>query len=263
MNADIEAYNKKQAAGDKKICDLLAKTIDSALKNADSKIWHAHPVWFLDGNPIVGYSKQKAGWRLMFWSGASFDEKKLNVVGKKFKDASVIYTSADQVNTQDLKRWLKKSIDIQWDYKNIVKRKGRLQRINASNPASKPARTPMTDTSHHDQRIAEMTFSSVYPHYVAKVEKKGRTKEELDQVIKWLTGFDNKKLKKLIADKATFEDFFKAAKLNPAARQITGVICGYRVEEIKNPLTQKARYLDKLVDELAKGWKMEKILRSS
>ena len=120
----------------------------------------------------------------------------------------------------------------------------------------------MTDTSHHDERIAKMTFASVYPHYVTKVEKKGRTKEELHRVIEWLTGFDDKKLQKLIDDKATFEDFFAAAKLNPNAGLITGVICGYRVEEITNPLTQKIRYLDKLVDELAKGKKMEKILRA-
>ncbi|HEX7847017.1 MAG TPA: DUF2200 domain-containing protein [Chitinophagaceae bacterium] len=119
----------------------------------------------------------------------------------------------------------------------------------------------MNDTSHHDEKIAKMTFASVYPHYVTKVEKKGRTKEELQQVIKWLTGYDEKKLQKLIADKVTFEKFFQGAKLNPNAHLITGVICGYRVEEIKNPLTQQARYLDKLIDELAKGRKMEKIFR--
>jgi len=117
------------------------------------------------------------------------------------------------------------------------------------------------NTSNHDERIAKMTFASVYPHYVAKVEKKGRTKEELHQVIEWLTGYDEKKLAKLIAEKVTFEKFFQDAALNPNARLITGMICGYRVEEIKNPLTQQARYLDKLVDELAKGRKMEKILR--
>lgn len=116
---------------------------------------------------------------------------------------------------------------------------------------------------NHDERIAKMTFSSVYPHYLAKVEKKGRTKEELHQVITWLTGFTEKKLQKQIDDKVTFEQFFQRATLNPNANLITGVICGYRVEEIENPLTQKARYLDKLVDELAKGRKMEKILRAN
>ena len=119
-----------------------------------------------------------------------------------------------------------------------------------------------TTTPEHDERIAKMTFSSVYPHYVAKVEKKGRTKEELHEVIAWLTGFDDKAIEKQIEDKATFEEFFRRATLNPNAHLITGVICGYRVEEIENPLTQKARYLDKLVDELAKGKKMEKILRA-
>jgi hypothetical protein len=119
----------------------------------------------------------------------------------------------------------------------------------------------MNDTSHHDERIAKMTFASVYPHYVTKVERKGRTKEELHEVIKWLTGYDEKKLQQLISEKVSFETFFQKAKLNPNASLITGVICGYRVEEIENPLTQKARYLDKLVDELAKGRKMEKILR--
>ncbi len=117
------------------------------------------------------------------------------------------------------------------------------------------------DTSHHDERIANMIFASVYPHYVTKVEKKGRTKEELHEVIKWLTGYDDKKLQKMIDDKATFETFFAKAKLHPNAHLITGVICGYRVEEITNPLTRQTRYLDKLVDELAKGKKMEKILR--
>ncbi|SMO33648.1 DUF2200 domain-containing protein [Solitalea koreensis] len=119
----------------------------------------------------------------------------------------------------------------------------------------------MKSTAAHDQRIAKMTFASVYPLYIAKVEKKGRTKEELDQIIEWLTGFDNQKLQELIMEKVTFETFFQCATLNPHAYLITGVICGYRVEEIENPLTQKARYLDKLVDELAKGRKMEKILR--
>lgn len=119
----------------------------------------------------------------------------------------------------------------------------------------------MNTTPEHDERIAKMTFSSVYPHYVTKVEKKGRTKEELHQVIEWLTGFDEKKLQELIDEKVTFETFFQRATLNPNAQLITGVICGYRVEEIENPLTQQTRYLDKLVDELAKGRKMEKILR--
>ena len=126
MNQEIQGFNNSLTTVDKEICDLLANTIDRELTEAESKIWHAHPVWFLDGNPIVGYSKQKAGLRLMFWSGASFEEEKLNVVGKKFKDASIFFTSIDQINTKDLKGWLKKSRKIQWDYKNIVKKKGRL-----------------------------------------------------------------------------------------------------------------------------------------
>lgn len=117
--------------------------------------------------------------------------------------------------------------------------------------------------STHDQRIAQMTFASVYPMYVAKVEKKGRTKKELHQVIEWLTGFDTKKLQELIKAKVTFGTFFRKASLNPNARLITGLICGYRVEDIKDPLTRQVRYLDKLVDELAKGRTMEKILRGS
>lgn len=117
----------------------------------------------------------------------------------------------------------------------------------------------ISDTHH--QRIAQMIFASVYPHYVTKVESKGRTKKELHQVIEWLTGFDSKKLRELIKEKATFAEFFEQASLNPNAPLITGMICGYRIEEIENPLTRQARYLDKLVDELAKGRKMEKILR--
>jgi hypothetical protein len=120
----------------------------------------------------------------------------------------------------------------------------------------------MTNASNHDERFAKMTFASVYPHYLAKVEKKGRTKEELHQVIAWLTGYSEKNLPKLIDDNVTFDLFFGGAQLNPNARLITGIICGYRVEEITNPLTQQVRYLDKLVDELAKGRKMEKILRA-
>lgn len=119
----------------------------------------------------------------------------------------------------------------------------------------------MTTTPEHDARIAKLIFASVYPHYVTKILSKGRTVEELHKVIKRLTGFDEKKLQKLIEEKVTFETFFKQAKLNPNATLITGVICGYRIEEIKTPLTRQARYLDKLVDELAKGRKMEKILR--
>ena len=121
----------------------------------------------------------------------------------------------------------------------------------------------MQTTPEHDERMAKITFSSVYPHYVTKVEKKGRTKEELHQVIEWLTGFDEKKVMELITSKVTFPEFFKEANLNRNASLITGIICGYRIEEIENPLNQQVRYLDKMVDELAKGRKMEKILRSS
>ena len=121
----------------------------------------------------------------------------------------------------------------------------------------------MKVTGKHNERIAKMKFSSVYPHYVTKVEKKGRTKEELHQVIEWLTGFDKLKTQELIDEQVTFETFFKYAKLNPNAQLIKGVICGYRIEEIDNPLTQQVRFLDKLVDELAKGRKMDKILREN
>jgi hypothetical protein len=120
----------------------------------------------------------------------------------------------------------------------------------------------MNTSNTHNERIAKLTFASVYPHYVTKVEKRGRTKEELHQVITWLTGFDNKKIAQLINENITFEQFFQQAKINANASLITGLICGYRVEEIENPLTQQVRYLDKLVDELAKGKKMEKILRA-
>lgn len=119
----------------------------------------------------------------------------------------------------------------------------------------------MKSTEHHDERISKMTFASVYPHYITKVEKKGRTIDELHQVIKWLTGYSNKDLQKLIDDKISFKEFFGKAKLNPNANLIKGVICGYRVEDIENTLTRQVRYLDKLVDELAKGKAMEKILR--
>ncbi len=120
-----------------------------------------------------------------------------------------------------------------------------------------------TTTPEHDERIAKMTFASIYPHYVAKVEKKGRTTKELHQVIAWLTGFNDKQLQKQIDNEVTFKQFFQKAKLNPNARLIKGVIFGYRIEDIETPLTQKVRYLDKIVDELANGRKMEKILREA
>lgn len=128
MHPDILTYNDKQSPSDKEICDLLASEISRHLPEAENKIWHAHPVWFLDGNPIVGYSKLKGPVRLLFWSGQSFEEEGLKNEGK-FKAAEKRYTSADQVNLKDLERWLKKACEIQWDYKNIVKRKGRLERL--------------------------------------------------------------------------------------------------------------------------------------
>ncbi len=129
MNEQIQAYNDGFQGNEREICDVLSREIDRGLPKAESKIWHAHPVWFLDGNPIAGYSKQKAGIRLMFWSGADFDEEGLSVKGEKFKDASVFYNDVSEINTNDLKRWLKKAEAIQWDYKNIVKRKGVLERL--------------------------------------------------------------------------------------------------------------------------------------
>lgn len=119
----------------------------------------------------------------------------------------------------------------------------------------------MKETPEHNKSMAELTFAEVYPHYFTKIEKKGRTKEELHTVIEWLTGFDEKDCQKLINSQVTFAEFFEKAKLNPDAYKITGVICGYRIEELENPITKQVRYLDKLVDELAKGKKMEKILR--
>jgi uncharacterized protein YdhG (YjbR/CyaY superfamily) len=129
ISTDIITYNNLQNPVDKEICDLLFDTINKELTNAESKIWHAHPVWFLEGNPIVGYSKQKKGIRLMFWSGADFDEENLTIKGLKFKDASIFYNHLSEIDKEDLIRWLKKSAEIQWDYKNIVKRKGKLERL--------------------------------------------------------------------------------------------------------------------------------------
>lgn len=129
MNNEIQSYNNSQSTPDQLICHRLADEIDQHLPEAESKIWHAHPVWFLEDNPIVGYSKLKDCIRLMFWSGASFEEDKLEPGTGKFKDASIRYTSVDQINSEDLKRWIDKSKNIQWDYKNLVKRKGVLERL--------------------------------------------------------------------------------------------------------------------------------------
>ena len=128
IHKDIQSYNAAQSTGDKRICDTLARAIDRHLRNAENKIWHRHPVWFLDGNPIVGYSKLKDCVRLLFWSGQSFDEPGLEAEGS-FKAAEARYTSVDQISARDLKKWLKKASEIQWDYKNIVKRKGKLERL--------------------------------------------------------------------------------------------------------------------------------------
>ena len=129
MNQDIQVFNENQVPGEQEICTTLAVLIDKFLPEAENKIWHRHPVWFLEGNPIVGYSKLKAGIRLMFWSGASFEEEALKPGTGKFKDASILYSSVDQILEKDVERWLEKARNIQWDYKNIYKRKGVLERL--------------------------------------------------------------------------------------------------------------------------------------
>ncbi len=128
MNKDIKDYNDKLSSPDKEICELLAKEIDLVLTEAESKIWHRHPVWFLEGNPVAGYAKLKESIQLLFWSGQSFDESNLDSEGS-FKAAQKRYTKVEDINVEDLRRWLKKSRDIQWDYKNIVKRRGTLERL--------------------------------------------------------------------------------------------------------------------------------------
>lgn len=129
MNTDIQAYNNKLGTNEKEICDSLSAIISNELAEAENKIWHAHPVWFLNGNPIVGYSNQKKGIRLMFWSGKSFEEDNLINSEGKFQDASIFYNNLAEIDKNQITRWLKKSREIQWDYKNIVKRKGQLERI--------------------------------------------------------------------------------------------------------------------------------------
>ena len=129
MHPDIAHYNAALQPAFQPLCDWLAQEIDQALPDALSKLWHAHPVWFLDGNPVVGYSRQKAGLRLMFWSGQGFDEPALNVLGPKFKDASVVLQGLPDLSQPDLRRWLDKARHIQWDYQHIVQRKGRLERL--------------------------------------------------------------------------------------------------------------------------------------
>lgn len=129
ISKEIFDYHSKQSEEDKAICEILANVINQNLTQSENKVWHGHPVWFLDGNPTVGYSKQKAGIRLMFWSGADFEESELNILGKKFKDASIFYQHKDEINETSLIRWLEKSKIIQWDYKNLIKRKGRLERL--------------------------------------------------------------------------------------------------------------------------------------
>ena len=129
MNTEIQNYNQQFSSDDREIVEKLVKIINENLPEAENKIWHSHPVWFLEGNPIVGYSKQKAGMRLMFWSGKSFEDEKLNILGGKFQDASIFFNSVEEINENDLKNWLQKSQEIQWDYKNIVKRKGQILRL--------------------------------------------------------------------------------------------------------------------------------------
>jgi hypothetical protein len=258
---NIETYNKSHAPLDQKICTLLMQTIDTGLSFTERKIWHAHPVWFINENPIVGYSKIKNGVRLMFWSGVGFDEKDLQPGTGKFKDASILYTSSKQIDTKKLKRWLKKSEKIQWDYKNIYKRKGKLLPLQISRVTAKAKQTNAPEKKH---RIYTVSVASVYPYYIAKAEKKGRTKKEVDEIIRWLTGYSQKQFELALKKQTNFEMFFAdAPRLNPLRSLITGVICGVKLAEIKDPLMREIRYLDKLIDELAKGRPMEKILRSS
>lgn len=165
MNKDIQAYNQRQTTADKKICGLLAKIICQTLPNAENKIWHAHPVWFLDGNPIVGYSKLKNSIRLLFWSGQSFDEVALQHEGS-FKAAEYRYTSVDQINTKDLKRWINKAEAIQWDYKNIVKRRGKLEPLKGLSSMK---------TSQKHSPYGSKKFSSIdeyHASFPADVQKK-------------------------------------------------------------------------------------------
>ncbi|GEM_PF-46105 len=288
MHADTRTYNAALAPADRKTCELLAKEIDRALPDAENKVWHAHPVWFLDGNPIVGYSKLKDGVRLLFWSGQSFAEKGLRKEGS-FKAAEARYTSAGEVDTEKLRRWLAQARDVQWDYKNIVRRKGRLVRLKGTAAAASPkpketappakpspggekrppakratpprAATGGGTTAAH--RIFRTSVASVYPHYVTKAERNGRTKAEVDRIFCWLTGYSEKQLRQQLEKGTDFETFFaKAPALHPNSALITGVVCGVRVEEVEDPLMRKIRRLDKLIDELARGRAMEKILRS-
>ncbi len=129
MNPEIQQFNESQLPADRDICNTLAVAIGQELTEAECKIWHAHPVWFLEGNPTAGYSKEKNGVRLMFWSGADFDEERLTKIGKTFKDASIYYNDVSEINIDDINRWLQKSREIQWDYKNVAKRKGKLVKL--------------------------------------------------------------------------------------------------------------------------------------
>jgi hypothetical protein len=238
IQPETAQYNKALAPVEREICTVLAEEITRHLSKAENKIWHGSPVWFLDGNPVVGYDKLKDGVRLLFWSGQSFDEPELKKEGS-FKAAEKRYTAALQIKKKDLKRWLKKAEEIQWDYKHIVKNRGVLNMIA---PAVKK------------HRIYTMSFAKVYPLYVAKVVKKGRLPGEVDQVIKWLTGYTQKQLEACLKKETNFETFFaEAPKLNPARTLIKGVICGVRIEEITDPLMREIRYLDKLVDDLARS----------
>lgn len=402
MHSDTRKYNASLAPGDRKICQLLAGEIDGHLPGAENKVWHAHPVWFLDGNPIVGYSRLKDGVRLLFWSGQSFAEKGLRKEGS-FKAAEARYASVGEVDVEKLRRWLAEARVVQWDYKNIVRRKGRLVRLKVaapeagptpgrkvppaspspragegadwrertlarvrtlvlatvpgaveevkwrkpSNPAGVPvwssdgmictgetyrnavkltfakgaelpdpkglfnagldggtrraidlregdeldgkafqalvraaaarnaaaartegARAPASGAASRGgaqtgHRIFTTSVASVYPHYVQKAERNGRTKAELDRILCWLTGYSEEELRRQLAKGTDFETFFaEAPALHPSSALITGVVCGVRVEEVQDPLMRTIRRLDKLVDELARGRAMEKILRT-
>lgn len=269
MHADTRRYNAALAPADRKTCRLLAKEIERALPDAENEVWHAHPVWFLDGNPIVGYGKLKDGVRLLFWSGQSFAEKGLRKEGS-FKAAEARYTSAGEVDTEKLRRWLAQAREVQWDYKNIVRRKGRLVRLKGTAAAAspKPKETPPTTKASPEgttaaHRIFRTSVASVYPHYVAKAERNGRTKAEVDRIVCWLTGYSERDLRRQLQKETDFETFFaEAPALHPNSALITGVVCGVRVEEVEDPLMRKIRQLDKLIDELARGRAMEKILRA-
>ncbi len=276
----VRAYENELAPQAAKLVKLLREEIEHRLPAATSSVWHGHPVWFDGDNPIVGYDVRKAVVTILFWNGRELGEPGLHPVGKH-KAAGKAFRTADDLDLTELQRCLDKARTNVLDsaaYVRTLREDAKRRRAGGAEAPTgmKPARKPRSlrpssagrsiggearSPTMNEHRIFSTPFATVYPMYVQKAERKGRTRQEVDEVICWLTGYDLAGLKRQMETKADFRSFFASAPaIHPNSDLIRGVVCGVRVEDIQDPLMRRIRQLDKLVDELAKGRSLAKIL---